>query len=189
VDVLLKATARVLVKHGYEGLNTNRIAEVAGVSVGSVYQYFPNKEALVVRVMERHHEKIRAIVIDHLSRLQEATLETVVATLVRAMLDAHRVEPKLHQVFMEQVPRLGALKRLRDQHAAYEPLVTAWLEAHQEQIGVDDPRAATWLLIAAVDGVLNRVVTERPSWLGEAQLEREISSLITRYLSRTAASR
>jgi hypothetical protein len=48
VDALLEATARILIREGFDKASTNRIAEVAGVSVGSLYQYFPNKEALIV---------------------------------------------------------------------------------------------------------------------------------------------
>ena len=54
VDALIEATARILVKEGFDKASTNRIAAKAGVSVGSLYQYFPSKEALVVAVMERH---------------------------------------------------------------------------------------------------------------------------------------
>lgn len=182
VDVLLKATARVLVKEGYEGCTTNKVAEVAGVSIGSVYQYFPNKEALVVQVMERHQEKLRAVMAQHLAALQGSSLEAAARTLVRAMLDALRVEPRLHRVFREQVPRIGALKALQAQSAAYEPLVTAWLEAHRDQLGVSDPAMATWVLIAAVDGVVGRVLVDRPSWLEQEQLAFELERLIVSYL-------
>jgi AcrR family transcriptional regulator len=54
VDTLLEATARVLVKQGYDRASTNRIAATAGVSIGSLYQYFPNKEALVAALVARH---------------------------------------------------------------------------------------------------------------------------------------
>lgn len=182
VDIILKATTRVLLKDGYEGCTTNRVAEAAGVSIGSVYQYFPNKESLVVRVMERHQEKLRAVLTEHLLTLQDATLPRAVKTLVRAMLDAHRVEPKLHRVLMEQVPRIGALKALHAQHAAYEPLVVAWLESHQDQLDVPDAKMATWMLIAAVDGVLQRVFVDRPSSLDEEQLATELERLIVSYL-------
>src|SRR5258707_15013262 len=57
VDALLEATARILVKEGYDRASTNRIAEVAGVSIGSLYQYFPSKEALVAAGMERQTQK------------------------------------------------------------------------------------------------------------------------------------
>ncbi|MBL8923837.1 MAG: TetR family transcriptional regulator [Myxococcaceae bacterium] len=183
VDVLLKATARVLLREGYEGCTTNRVAEVAGVSIGSLYQYFPNKESLVVRVMERHQEKLRAVMAAHLEALHGATLAAAVKVLVQALLEALRVEPKLHRVFREQVPRIGALKALHDQNAAYEPLVTAWLEAHQDQVKVVDRAAATWVLIGAVDGVVARVLVDRPTWLEEARLGLELERLIVSYLT------
>src|SRR5215469_5687650 len=58
VKALLDATARILIAEGFDKASTNRIAEVAGVSVGSLYQYFPGKEALVAAVIERHQQQI-----------------------------------------------------------------------------------------------------------------------------------
>jgi len=58
VDALIEATARILVKQGFDSASTNRIAEQAGVSVGSLYQYFPGKEALVAAVIERHQQDL-----------------------------------------------------------------------------------------------------------------------------------
>ncbi|NUR10624.1 MAG: helix-turn-helix transcriptional regulator, partial [Bradyrhizobium sp.] len=60
VDALVEATARILVRDGFEKASTNRIADMAGVSVGSLYQYFPSKEALVAAVIDRHNEEIMA---------------------------------------------------------------------------------------------------------------------------------
>ena len=54
VDALIEATARILVREGFDKASTNRIAEVAGVGVGSLYQYYPGKEALVAAVIDRH---------------------------------------------------------------------------------------------------------------------------------------
>src|SRR5271163_4842073 len=61
VDALLEATARVLTKEGYDGASTNKIAAVAGVSIGSLYQYFPSKEALVAAVIDRHMHEMSAV--------------------------------------------------------------------------------------------------------------------------------
>ena len=61
VDVLLEATTRILVKEGYDRASTNRIAELAGVSIGSLYQYFPSKEALVAAVIDRHQQEISEV--------------------------------------------------------------------------------------------------------------------------------
>ena len=58
IDTILEATARVLMKDGYDRASTNRIAAAAGVSIGSLYQYFPSKEALVAAVSERHSREV-----------------------------------------------------------------------------------------------------------------------------------
>jgi AcrR family transcriptional regulator len=62
VAALVEATARILVREGFDKASTNRIAQVAGVSVGSLYQYFPSKEALVLAVLERHNRQIMEVV-------------------------------------------------------------------------------------------------------------------------------
>src|SRR5262245_60659571 len=62
VDALIEATARILVREGFDRASTNRIAEEAGVSVGSLYQYYPCKEALVAAVIDRHNQEIMQVV-------------------------------------------------------------------------------------------------------------------------------
>ena len=69
VDTLVEATARILVKEGFDKASTNRIAEVAGVSIGSLYQYFPSKESLVAAVIDRHQRQLMEIVFAALDEL------------------------------------------------------------------------------------------------------------------------
>ena len=80
------------------------------------------------------------------------------------------------------MPRIGALKALHEQYSAYEPMVTAWLDAHRDQLGPSAPAIATWMLIAAVDGVLGRVLVDRPGWLDQEQLAQELERMIVGYL-------
>src|SRR6516165_7192502 len=61
VEALIEATARILTKDGYDRASTNRIAEAAGVSIGSLYQYFPSKEALVAGVIDRHTQEVAEV--------------------------------------------------------------------------------------------------------------------------------
>lgn len=183
VDAILQATARVLVSEGYEACTTNRVAAVAGASVGSLYQYFPNKEALVVAVMERHLARLRDAMEAHLVQLRGASLEQVVREMLHALLEVQQLQPRLHRVLLEQVPRIGALRRLHDQNALYQPLVEAWLEAHRDELGVSSPSVAAYVLIGAVEGVLTRVMLERPSWLELGVLEEQLTRLVFAYLA------
>ena len=80
VDALVEATARILVKEGFDKASTNRIAEVAGVSVGSLYQYFPSKEALVAAVIERHQQEIMQTVRGELAEVSVQPVEKACAS-------------------------------------------------------------------------------------------------------------
>src|SRR5919112_656444 len=93
VEALLEATARVLTRDGYDRASTNRIAAVAGVSVGSLYQYFPNKEALVAALVARHNREMLDLLREALKEVASLDLATAIAKLVRAAVDAHRVDP------------------------------------------------------------------------------------------------
>ena len=83
VDALIEATARILVREGFEKTSTNRIAEIAGVSVGSLYQYFPSKEALVAAVIDRHNDEIMGIVRSALAEVVDLPIDKAVQRLRR----------------------------------------------------------------------------------------------------------
>lgn len=103
VDALVEATARILVREGFEKTSTNRIAEIAGVSVGSLYQYFPSKEALVAAVIDRHNEEIMTIVRAAFVEVADMPIEKAVRKLVTVAIEAHHIDPNLHRVLAEQI--------------------------------------------------------------------------------------
>src|ERR1700754_265645 len=90
VDALIEATARILVTDGFDKASTNRIAEKAGVSVGSLYQYFPGKEALVAAVVERHGNELTQVVRRALTDVAALPMEQAVRKLIAAAIEAHR---------------------------------------------------------------------------------------------------
>src|SRR6516165_9317474 len=94
VDALVEATARILVREGFDRASTNRIADEAGVSVGSLYQYFPSKEALVAAVMERHNRELLQVVRGALADAAVQPMEQAARKLVAAAIEAHRIDPQ-----------------------------------------------------------------------------------------------
>src|ERR1700709_1062903 len=98
VDALVEATARILVREGFDRASTNRIAEVAGASVGSLYQYFPGKEALIAAVIERHQHEIMQTVRGELDEVFHQPVAMAMRTLVAVAVKAHRGDPQLHHV-------------------------------------------------------------------------------------------
>src|SRR5262245_5732905 len=98
VEVILDAAARVLVKDGYGAFTTNRVAEKAGVSVGSLYQYFPNKESMLAELMRRHMRELERGFEAILADAAERPLAETVRALIEATVRAHLLDPELHRV-------------------------------------------------------------------------------------------
>jgi AcrR family transcriptional regulator len=183
VDAILAATARILVKEGYDRASTNKIAEAAGVSVGSLYQYFPSKEALVAALIERHsQEMMRCLEEKALTTEPGTPLRVVVRDVVEAMVEAHRVDPKLHRVLMEQVPRVGALKRISEIDDRALELIRAYLEMRRAEVRPRNLKLASFLLASLVEAVTHGAVLLHQEYLAEEMLVDETTDIICRYL-------
>src|SRR5215472_11460244 len=98
VDAVLDAVVRVLKRDGFRSVTTNRIAEVAGVSIGSVYQYFPDKQAIFVALHQRHIEQIDRMVESKLVEHAASSLEELMRAMIEAMVDAHSADPELYEL-------------------------------------------------------------------------------------------
>jgi AcrR family transcriptional regulator len=180
VETLLEATAQVLVQDGYDKASTNRIAARAGVSVGSLYQYFPSKDALVAAVAEHHHMLMLEVLARAASDVGDLPLDEAVREIIGAMLDAHCLEPALHRVLTEQIPHDVVIHHIEKDAGAF---VRATLEVHQSKLrrGIDLD-VATFVLVHAVEGVTHAAVLERPAMLKTKALRDEIARMVTRYL-------
>lgn len=182
VDAILEATTRVLKTDGYEKASTNRIAKVAGVSVGSLYQYFPNKQALILALLERHAERQAMTVASLLGGMQDAPLDQLVRRVVEALLAAHRVDPELHRVIMEQIPGVEAVREIRKMEKLLTALVTSEIDKRQSETRpLPDPELTTFVLIHTVEGLTHAAVLERPDLLGDRLVD-EITTLVLRYV-------
>src|SRR5688500_6627263 len=92
VEAIVKATSHVLVEEGYDRASTNRIAHAAGVIIGSLYQYFPSKEALVAALVETHVERMCDALTQSLAMEQPADLAGRARLLVRGMMAAYMID-------------------------------------------------------------------------------------------------
>ena len=104
VDAVLDAVVRILKREGFSAVTTNRIADVAGVSIGSVYQYFPDKRAIFVALHQRHVEQIDQIIKTKLVEHAASSLENLMRAMIEAMIDAHKIDPELHELLLTEVP-------------------------------------------------------------------------------------
>jgi AcrR family transcriptional regulator len=182
VDAILAATTRVLVKRGFHGLTTNAVAIAAGISIGSLYQYFPNKEALVAALIERHIEDMNAAVLSELTRVAHLPMAQAVRAVIELAITAHAIEPELHRVLTEQVPRVGRLAKLRELDAISHRMIAGLLAARRDELAITDPDLAAFVLVASIEAIIHRAALLAPERLRDPRLTDEACALVTRYL-------
>lgn len=182
VDAVLAATARILVKRGYLGLTTNAVAELAGISIGSLYQYFPNKEALVSALIERHTEQVQGAILSELKRAQQLPMAQVIRAVVGLALEAHAIDPELHRVLTEQMPNAGRLAKLRELDAITQRIVAGILAARRDEIAIRDPDLAAFILVSTIEGIAHSAILFGPERLRDPRLLDETCALVERYL-------
>ncbi|HXH44171.1 MAG TPA: TetR/AcrR family transcriptional regulator [Bradyrhizobium sp.] len=170
---MVEATARVLVKQGFEKASTNRIADVAGVSVGSLYQYFPSKEALVAAVIDRHNEEIMRLVRTAFAEVDDLPIEKAVRRLVTVAIEAHLVDPDLHRVLAEQIPRSGHLAEVEAYSQDIHVLVRTYLERHHKEMRKLDPALAAFMCVSAIEAIAHNTVLN-----GEMLSEKMVKTLV-----------
>ena len=182
VDTILAATARVLVKKGFDGLTTNNVAEAAGVSIGSLYQYFPSKEALVAALIEQHIEEMNSAILHELTRVAQLPMGQAVRAIIELTIRAHAVEPELHKVLTEQVPRVGRLARLIEADNISRRMVAGILAARKDELAIVDIDTAAFLLCTSIEAIVHRAALLAPDRLRDPRLIDECSAMVTRYL-------
>jgi AcrR family transcriptional regulator len=183
VDVILEAAARVLAERGYAGTNTNLIAAVAGVSVGSIYQYFPNKDAIVVALRDRHSEAMHALFRTAIQTEPNGPLSGGVTALVRALMAAHRAEAALHAVLEGEFPfhdktpvdTAGDREILR--------LLRDWLKRHRSETTVRNLDLAAHVVIETTVSLVHGAIVDPPAGARPAEIEAEIVALVMGYLT------
>jgi AcrR family transcriptional regulator len=158
VDAVLEAAAQLFEREGLAA-TTNRIAERAGVSIGTLYQYFPNKQALLYALAERHLDAAfdRLAAISARLREQQPGWADTVRALVHEIVALHRDRPRLHHLMYEYAPRAPqGVDRLHTLHDA----VTAEIAGHLFRCGRGgpDPAHTAAMLVHAADAQLHRVL-------------------------------
>ncbi len=184
VDAILVAAAQVLERRGYAGATTDLIAGRAGVSVGSVYQYFPNKDAILVELVERHIDQgfkhLWALLAEASGRTPD--IEVLLRRFVEAMLSLHRGEPRLHRVLLEEAPLpAGLRRRLASLEDAFASKVADLLRG-LPGLHMRSPQLAAHLVVRSVEGLIHGFLLHPPAAIGEEDFSAEVVTLLARYL-------
>jgi AcrR family transcriptional regulator len=181
VETILQAATRVFTRLGYPQATTNRIAAAAGISVGSLYQYFSSKDAIAVELLRRYRERLVALVGDRMSAMSATSLESIVRALVEALVRAEGIDPALHRVLIEQVLRTDARGAIVGFEERLEALVARAIRAAPAGARTPDPDVAAFVLVRSVLGTVHAAVVDRPG-IDRGKVADELTRWIVRYL-------
>lgn len=182
-DRFLDAAARIFATHGYSAGTTNRIAAEAGASIGSLYQYFPNKDSILVALVRRHVDDGTQLLLDAFARTDGQPVLDRLPVLVDAVLANHTSDPRLHQVLFEEAPRPPEL--LAELHEL-ESVVVAAVESmlrDDPDLAVRDPAMAARLVVMSVESLVHRYVATSQDDLDVDAFRAELVTMLSGYLS------
>jgi AcrR family transcriptional regulator len=185
VEAILEAAARILDRQGWKGFTTNAVAEVAGVSIGSLYQYFPNKLALVEAILRRHFDDVLSAL--RIPDVPASRMECIEG-LVSGMITAHSIHPSLHRVLLEDVPR-GQISQSIHQNfeREYWSLYTKLIAPNERPGASQRTVVRAQVLSAAISGAIHDAA--RKGTLSSPAFLQELVRLVDAYLSALANDR
>jgi AcrR family transcriptional regulator len=175
----LQASAYILERDGWEGFNTNRVAERAGVNIASLYQYFRDKDAIVRALLQEHAEQTRRAVARVLDESPGKSMRARVRALIDATIAAHRVRPRLHRVLTEEAMRLELQPLTTDADERIDEAQRQWMA---QASSFADPAFSMWIVNAGIHAIIHAVVNERPHDLD--RLAPELERLVLGYVKR-----
>ena len=181
VDAVLEAAAYILVRQGWEGFTTNRIADRAGVNIASLYQYFPNKESIAIELYRRHVDQATLSEPERQRLSSLKSLHALIRAIVEAAVDEHRRAPALHRAFDEELPR--SARRAVNVHEAEQ--AREWTHMFAPLVrNVPDPDIAMFVAQAAGQAAIHEAASSRPDLLDNPVFVDEVVTLLERYLRR-----
>ena len=149
VEAIFEATARVLESDGLTALTTNHVARLAGVSIGSLYEYFDNKDALLVAWCERHISEVKETADLMFASLADTPPEAAIELFIDGLLAMNQVRPKLKHILMEELPKRLGLHPIVELDNHFERRVTEYLRSKQGTLRDIDLESMSYTIFRA----------------------------------------
>jgi AcrR family transcriptional regulator len=182
VEAILQAARAVIVERGYAAATTNYIAQAAGVSVGSLYQYFPRKEAIAAAMLEDAVLKAGAVLRERILGCMQLPLREGIPLIVRTILHLRRENAFFFMGLRREVPGL----RQGSSNLTIESLLTsttwAYFKQHEEEIRVAELERGINMVRYLVAGAIDFYLEDPTPELSEDELVEELSASVLRYL-------
>ncbi|MEX3968740.1 TetR/AcrR family transcriptional regulator [Paraburkholderia sp. EG286B] len=181
VDAILEAARKLLARDGFDATSTTRVAEAAGVSVGSLYEYFTSKDALVATLIKRHCDYLLEQFAQAFKVVEGQGIESIVEAWVDTAVDAYAVDVALQRVLLEHMGRVSKLRHLSRVSLAITDLLEQTLVTCGEPIQRPNIRHAAFIVESSIEALTHRSILYVPCLFGY-DLRRELKVMVTQYL-------
>jgi AcrR family transcriptional regulator len=188
VSVILDAAIRVLDREGLEALTTSRVAEVAGVSVGTLYQYFAHRDAIIDALQDRELERAGQMLERVLKNPNNASDREVASAVLAELLKLYRAAPALHRVLAVDGLRYTTPERVLAFDARSVALVKAFLNMAGPRIRQTNLEAAAFVIYQSVRATMLSYLLEAPAGVSDDVIVAEVTELIVRYFDASSSS-
>ncbi len=178
----MEATAHILREEGYNQLNTNYIATKAGISIGSLYQYFPNKETIIAELHRQHFKKARDEMNKAYQQIEGLSFEAASRLLLESTIRVHQIDPELHRVMSTQTPNLNLSEDDNSAHSVRRILEQLFY-AHKESLRPDlDIPLAAHISYQFVMSITHATVNSEPERLKQPKFIDELLRMLLMYV-------
>lgn len=160
VDFILEAASQVFDEEGYNGATTNMIAERAGISIGSLYQYFPNKGALILELRLAHRAHVLKTVETAMATSDHLPLPDAIRKIVDANFQVHLNAPRLNAAFEEQTPAQTLSDDPDGFHRKIDTAATSFLQVRKNEISAPDLKTAGFVIQNLIPAVLHAAIKD-----------------------------
>ena len=182
MESVMDATTRILTSMGTEAATTNRVAEIAGVSIGSLYQYFPNKDAIMASLIERHLSDRKKSIIQILEENKTAPADVVIEKVITNIVQMFIGNKIFLKALFTNLPRLDKTRDLLFVRNEITETLVEFFESRSDGIQIKNVRAAFFVVTSAVMGVVQTSIFTEDLNFDEETLKQELIRLVTRYL-------
>ncbi|MCY0989587.1 TetR/AcrR family transcriptional regulator [Nannocystis sp. ILAH1] len=176
VDAIVEAAAQILARKGPAAATTNAVAARAGVSIGTLYQYFADREALLQEIGRRHVAEMQAVLAAALTGIDGLALPAAVDRLVAAIVAMHRVAPRLHQALHQSLAR-DHLDTIDAFEVAVEAMVSHAL-ASRDELDLAHPALTATVLVRGLGGLIRTTLRREPERLDDPALALAMRAMI-----------
>lgn len=188
VDAIFDATIQVLLAEGLQRLTTVRVAERAGVSVGTLYQYFPQKQSLLFAVLQRHLESVVGAVEEAAASSHKATLVEMVQAIVAAYVKAKTANIDESRALYAVAFEIDSRSYVREVEARTRAALLAMLETASDAY-FDDIDTATFMFAGALIGPMRLLLEGKSSPATIRKIRNQLESMCLAYLEREAVAK